>query len=413
MTGGGYDGDPSLNDAVRGKGLSLEFQPIVTLDSGAIVGFEALARWPDLGGAGPNQVFAHARALGHDGRLDQQCVTEAIGAALDARLPRQTLITINYEPGTPYPGSLAPALLARARALSLAFELTERSMLAHPRTLLSTVSAMRRDGFLIALDDVGAQPDSLALLDVLRPDIIKLDMGLVQQKPRQAQARTISAVLAYHERTGTPILAEGIETEAHLEHARALGATLGQGFKFGRSGPISAVPSVSADWAVSHPPIRATARTPYDLAETGPVACRIGRKQVLIALSAHIEAQAGCTADPPIVLATLQHHRYFSAGTRRRYVELAEFCPLVTVFGQDLPEHLGSAIRGVALRPDDPLCEEWTVVALGPQLAVALIARERPGGATSSEYDRQFEFVLTYERRVVTEAAHSLLARML
>lgn len=115
----------------------------------------------------------------------------------------------------------------------------------------------------------------------------------------------------------------------------------------------------------------------------------------------------------PIVLATLQHHRYFSAGTRRRYVELAEFCPLVTVFGQDLPEHLGSAIRGVALRPDDPLCEEWTVVALGPQLAVALIARERPGGATSSEYDRQFEFVLTYERRVVTEAAHSLLARML
>jgi EAL domain-containing protein (putative c-di-GMP-specific phosphodiesterase class I) len=405
--------EPGLNDAVRGKGLSLEFQPIVALDSGETIGFEALARWPDLGGAGPDEVFAHARALGHDERLDQQCVTAAIGAALAAQLPRQTLVTINYEPATPYPGSLDRALLDRARALSLAFELTERSMLAHPRTLLSTVTAMRRDGFLIALDDVGAQPDSLALLDVLRPDIIKLDMGLVQQKPEQTQARTISAVLAYHERNATPILAEGIETEAHLEHALALGATLGQGFKFGHPGPISAIPPLPAEWAVPRPAIRKSARTPYDLAESGPVPCRIGRKQVLIALSAHIEAQAGCTADPPIVLATLQQYRYFSTGTRQRYVELAEFCPLVAVFGQGLPERLDSGIRGVALRSDDPLCEEWTVVALGPQLAVALIARERPGSVESSEYDRQFEFVLTYERRMVTEVAHSLLARML
>jgi EAL domain-containing protein (putative c-di-GMP-specific phosphodiesterase class I) len=404
----------NLDDAAHGQGLRHAFQPIVALDSGATVGFEALARWPHLGTAGPQTVFAHARAIGCNRQLDQRCASSAIDAALGAGLPRQMLVTVNYEPETPYPGSLDGDLLARANAeLSLTFELTERSLLTHPSALLSTVTAMRADGFLIALDDVGAHPDSLALLDILQPDIIKLDMGLVQQQPQRHQARTITAVLAHHERTATPILAEGIENDVHLQHARALGASLGQGFKFGQPEPITALPSLPLEWVAPIPTIQRPARAPYDLADRGSVHHRVGSKKMLLALSTHIESQASCTADPPIVLAALQDERHFSARTRRRYAELAEFCPLVAVFGENLPEHLGSGIRGVPLHHADPLRAEWSVVVLGPHLAVALIARERLGAGQSSDQERQFDFILTHNRALVTEAAQSLLARML
>ena len=81
---------------------------------------------------------------------------------------------------------------------------------------------------------------SLAFLPLLRPDVVKLDLRLVQERPGPAIAEIMNAVNAHAERTGAVVLAEGIETEEHLVMARALGATLGQGWLFGRPGPGAA-----------------------------------------------------------------------------------------------------------------------------------------------------------------------------
>lgn len=405
-----------LDAAASGQGIVPAFQPILVLDDGVVRGFEALARWPQLGDprVGPDQVFARARQMGCTQQLDQRCAQAALEGALAAGLPERTLVTINYEPGTPYPGTLSSELRERARAeLSVVFELTERSLLTHPHALLATVAAMRTDGFLIALDDVGAHPDSLALLDVLQPDIIKLDMSLIQQRPRPAQARAIAAVLAHHQRTGAVILAEGIEDDEHLEYARALGATLGQGYKFGHPGPLdTSIPAPTTRWESVARTRGLQVSAPFDLVQHESVRPRVGRKDIVIALSAHIEQQARWTADPPMVLTALQHDRYFTANTRATYVDLATSCPLVAIFGEDLPAQLGEGVRGVALDSSDPLCREWTVLALGPQLAVALIAREHPHQTSHAEANRPFDFILTYDRDLVTDAAHNLLARM-
>ena len=406
----------TLDAAAQGRGVVPAFQPIVNLESAAVVGFEALARWPRIDTIGVGDVFQHADIVGSREQLNERCANAALAAALDADLPAKTLIAVNYEPDSPYPGRVDVELLRHARSrFTLAFELTERGMLTHPQTLLATVAAMRADGFLVVLDDVGAHPDSLALLDVIEPDIIKLDMTLVQRRPQKAQARTITAVLAHHERTQSPILAEGIENETHLKHALALGASLGQGFKYGRAEPIASTLPPSPDWAAPTRSTRRKAPAPYDLVEQSSGARRVGPKHILTALSEHIETQASCTADPPIILTALQQRRYFTPETGRRYAELARFCPLVAVFGEDLPTRPGDGIRGVPLDPDDPLCAEWTVVALGPHLAVALIARECfiRDSPEIRDCERQFEFILSFERRLVTEAAHSLLQRML
>ena len=81
---------------------------------------------------------------------------------------------------------------------------------------------------------------SLAFLPLLAPDVVKLDLRLVQERPGPAIAEIMNAVNADAERTGAVVLAEGIETEEHLVMARALGATLGQGWLFGRPGPGAA-----------------------------------------------------------------------------------------------------------------------------------------------------------------------------
>jgi EAL domain-containing protein (putative c-di-GMP-specific phosphodiesterase class I) len=113
-------------------------------------------------------------------------------------------------------------------------EVTERAIANAPAELLAGVVSARERGWLIALDDVGVDPASLAFLPIIQPDVVKLDMGLIQDRPDRELGRTMTAVMAHAERTGAVLLAEGIESHQHLDRAVSLGATLGQGYHFGR-----------------------------------------------------------------------------------------------------------------------------------------------------------------------------------
>ncbi|MGH3644708.1 MAG: DICT sensory domain-containing protein, partial [Mycobacterium sp.] len=107
-----------------------------------------------------------------------------------------------------------------------------------------------------------------------------------------------------------------------------------------------------------------------------------------------------------------QHGAYFGPSTRDRYVTLAEARPLVAVFGREMAARQAPVLRAVDLDASDPLCDEWVVVTLGPQTAVALIARECAGQAGEADHDRRFDFVVTHDRAVVTAAASALLNRV-
>ncbi|BBZ44704.1 sensor domain-containing phosphodiesterase [Mycobacterium parmense] len=401
--------------ATQGVGLAPVFQPIVSLPDAVVVGFEALARWPSSGGLDPCAVFAHARATERTDQLDRMCIDAAIASALASGWAPNTLLSLNCEPTAVSIRRSEDEVLARGyEELQLLFELTERSLLEHPHALLHKVAALRRDGFAIALDDVGVNPDSLALLDVISPDVVKLDLTLVQSQPDDAQARTLTAVMAHHERTGALILAEGIECDDHLEQALALGADLGQGAMFGLPRPAAEHPPPAA-WSL--PPRKrrpaAAGASPFDII-SGRRPVRTARKETMTALSRHIESQARRAADPPILLAALQHAENFTGHTRGSYRSLATHSPLVAVFGRELRADPGSAVRAVDLDPTDQLCAEWVVLVLGPHTAAALIGREHDADPRSDcrDGDRRFDFVITYDRALVTAAACNMLDRM-
>ena len=404
----------TLQAAAAGEGVEPAFQPIVSLPDEALVGYEALARWPTLDDPEPGNVFAHAAAAGTVDRLDRMCITAAIDAALRNGLKGGSLLLVNCEPTSAYVSRFDNEVVARGYdELDVTFELTERGLLARPQALLRKVAGLRSEGFTIALDDVGAEPDSLALLDVIRPDLVKLDVSLVQSQPRDDQARTLAGVLAHRERTGATILAEGIETDEHVEQALALGASLGQGFKFGRAGVVRGRAPVRYTLSALQRGQQLSSNSPFELAaRSAPV--RTANKATLTAFSHHIESQASHAADPPMLLTALQRREFFSARTRQRYREMAPSLPLVAIFGADVPTQLDAHIRGVQLDPLDPLCAEWVVVALGPHTAAALLAREhdQASGRRVLDSDRRFDFTITYDRSLVTQAARTLLERM-
>lgn len=399
-----------LDDAVTGKGLETAFQRVVQLSSTTVIGYEALARWPAKRVA-PLDIISHAQNIGRLHSLDRACIRAAAQGALRGNSSPGMLLLVNSEPATACADLAEDADVMRAaESFHLVVEITERGLLTNPRALLRKVAMLRSLGIAIALDDIGAHPDSLALLDVVSPDILKLDIGLVQQRPDRTPAHAVAAILAYHKRTGALICAEGIETEEHLEHALACGATLGQGFMFGAPGELSARPA-AYPWPEREPrPAPEANPSIFDMVTAGRRTHTVTRS-TLSRLRNDVQELAATSEIPPIVLSALGRED-IGEPARRRYRSLAEKSPLVAVFARNVPEGLGDRVRRVSLEASDPLSLELGVVVLSPETAVGLVARERDSAQEMPEDDRLFDVACTSDRERVAEAVRTLLDRV-
>ncbi len=400
-----------LARALGAGGLRSVFQPIVDLDTGAVVAHEALVRGPVGPLESPDALFAAARAAGRLAELDAACRLSAFRAAVDHRLYDPLTLFVNVEPEVLETAPLDDLFAVVAEAagdLRVVLEITERSIAARPAHLLATVDRVRSLGWGVALDDVGADSLSLAFMPLLRPDVIKLDLRLVQERPGPAIAEIMNAVNACAERTGALVLAEGIETEQHLVVAQALGARLGQGWYFGRPTPGPA----------SDRPVAAlTLPVPPPVVSTSPFAClpagatlRTSPKGLLIELSKQLEREAMRVGETCVVASTFQDARFFTPATAQRYRDLADRVGFVCALGEDLPDAPVPGVRGAGLSESDPVRGEWDVAVIGPHFAAALLARDL--GDTGPDRQRSFEFALTYDRDVVTAAARVLISRV-
>jgi EAL domain-containing protein (putative c-di-GMP-specific phosphodiesterase class I) len=414
------DNATELDTILRKGRLRSVFQPIAELDTGLTVAYEALARGPENSPLKwPDQLFAAARRCDRLNELDLACQNTAMEAALRAGLTGSWTVFINIEPEAARDAMRAPGdvlaaqggQLAQAARLRVIAELTERSLTADPSELLNLVARVRSRGWGIALDDVGADRNSLALLPFVRPDVIKLDLRLIQQRPSAEIAEIFSAVNAEAERSGTAVLAEGIEDRAHLNTARSLGATLGQGWLFGRPGPppkSAAPPAAGTIPAIQRDP-EASAEAPFALAAAA-VPPRLARKDLLIEISKHLERQAMHSGEATAVLASFQDAAFFTPATRRRYSQLAQRAAFVGVLGRGMPLSPMPGIRGGQLSLAEPLFSEWDIAVIGPHFASCLTARDL--GDSGPDRQRRFEFVLSHKRELAIKVATALLSRI-
>jgi EAL domain-containing protein (putative c-di-GMP-specific phosphodiesterase class I) len=397
-----------FDELLQRRHLQPAFQPIVDLTTAETVAVEALARWPHLE-VTPDVAFQWAKELGRLVELDSACRNAAVDDALEHGLPDRFALFVNLEPST-ISAESARQLVARTKGrLTIVAEITERALTTRPAELLEAVSELRRANCAVALDDVGAVPESLALLPFISPSVVKLDISLIQRWPEAEQAAIITAVLAYAERTGARILAEGVETELHLEQALALGATLGQGWYFARPSPLGDFASPDEPLFIPQP-VRTVPRSPFAGVDSSKT--RIGKKGLLLAISRHLESQGLYLETPPVVVSAFQSAERFTADTAKRYLRLAERCPLVAALGVGLGQEPAPGVRGVELSPDDPVSGEWVVAVVGTHYLGALIAKDLGDSDSTADRDRRFSFIVTHDRETVLAAAQSLLGRV-
>jgi len=341
-----------LDRALSEGGLRSVFQPIVDLYSGFVVGYEALARGPEGPLESPGALFPAAAAAGRLAELDRECRRAAVRGASEAGLSDPLTLFVNVDPETlEQQGSQALEDLADAeQRLRIVVEITERALTSRPADLLPAVRRLRERGLGIALDDVGADRRSLALMPFLRPDVIKLDLRLVQGKPSADIAEVHNAVSAQAEATGAAVLAEGIETPAHAERARAMGATLGQGFLLGRRGAAPADPPMPGERVPIRGPVGwLTRETPYGVISQGRRPRR-GDKRLLLAISRELEAQAGKMGLNGVVISTFQDARHFTPNTQLLYAALAKQAAFVGAIGTGLGEEPAPGVRAPTWR---------------------------------------------------------------
>jgi EAL domain-containing protein (putative c-di-GMP-specific phosphodiesterase class I)/CheY-like chemotaxis protein len=209
------------------------FQPVVDLASGETVGHEALTRFDD--GTRPDRRFADADAVGLGLELEAACLAAAMAAA--PRLPGNGWLSLN----------VSPALLLERARLSVCLDGQERSSVLEvtEHVAIENYSAIREAvssigaNVRIAVDDAGAGFASFRHILELRPDYVKLDIGLVRNIDHDDVRQALVAGIVYFaKKSGCRLIAEGIETEGERDQLRSLGVDLGQGYLLGRPAAV-------------------------------------------------------------------------------------------------------------------------------------------------------------------------------
>jgi diguanylate cyclase (GGDEF)-like protein/PAS domain S-box-containing protein len=240
--------ETELRRALERDELRLFYQPIVTLQNGAIPGVEALVRWqhPDRGLIGPADFipFAEQSTLIHSiGRwvLDEACRQAARWSRERPGLPA-IAVSVNLSSRQLADRHLVTAIAATLDETGvdpglLTLEITESLLVQDMTSAVETLEALKALGVRLSLDDFGTGYSSLSYLTALPLDVLKLDRSFVSQLGTDADPAIVAAVCEMAVALGMTVVAEGVELPAQLAILRELGCRFAQGYLFARPLP--------------------------------------------------------------------------------------------------------------------------------------------------------------------------------
>jgi diguanylate cyclase (GGDEF)-like protein len=234
--------------------MELFYQPIVSLRSLALTGFEALLRWhhPTRGLMMPGDFIGLAEETDFIERLGSWIMLQA---CTDAALwPEHLRLAINVSPVQFRSGKLVLFLgecLRRSgvAAHRLDLEITETALLHENEATRGMLRDMHAMGAKIVLDDFGTGFSSLSYLRSFPFDRIKIDRSFVMDLgQRRDSGAIVRAILALGASLGMPVTAEGVETDEQRETLRAAGCDEAQGYLFSRPAHAGSLERLIADW---------------------------------------------------------------------------------------------------------------------------------------------------------------------
>jgi len=236
----------NVTEYILHRYFTTHFQPIVQSD-GQIAGYECLLRpLPEQPPFRPAELFDKARKIGLHTFLDREARLVSIRVS-GALLPAGVKRFINFLPSslihvdTCLQSTFEAVRESGTDPADVVFEVAETEPLDDP-ALPAIVERYRREGFRIAVDDVGAGYATIGLLDRLQPDYVKLDRSWICGCDRDPdKQRHIQQAMERTSRFRGNILAEGVEREQDWAFLKAAGVPLYQGYLFGKASPVPTI----------------------------------------------------------------------------------------------------------------------------------------------------------------------------
>jgi diguanylate cyclase (GGDEF)-like protein/PAS domain S-box-containing protein len=241
--------ETGLRRALDRHELQVYYQPKVELETGVLVGFEALVRWnhPKLGLVPPLDFIPIAEETGQIVQIGDWVTREACQQMRAWQLQYPTHPQLTVSVNVSMRQFRQPDFVDRLAAILqetgldprfLQMEITESVMMEDPASAIATVKRMKALGVSIKLDDFGTGYSSLAYLCRMPIDALKIDRSfIVRMSQSETEMEIVRAVLALARSLQIEVVAEGIESDDQLSQLRNLGCKFGQGYYFGK--PVS------------------------------------------------------------------------------------------------------------------------------------------------------------------------------
>jgi predicted signal transduction protein with EAL and GGDEF domain len=241
-----------LRRAIERDELIVHYQPQVRLETGAIVGVEALVRWehPQRGRIFPDEFIGVAEESGlivpiGEWVLAQACRQSRLWAGAHAGLQ----VAVNISPRQLADRHLCDAIDRALEESGLApdrlcLEITESALIDDAEAGLSTLRRLKEMGVQLAIDDFGVGFSSLSQIRNLPPvNVLKIDRSFISGLGREREdSAIVAAVIGMAHSLGLTAVGEGIETAEQATELIHLGCDLGQGHHFSRAQPADALP---------------------------------------------------------------------------------------------------------------------------------------------------------------------------
>ncbi|MGD8789781.1 MAG: EAL domain-containing protein [Burkholderiales bacterium] len=238
-----------LRRAVAEDELVLHFQPKLDLRRNQIVGVEALVRWqhPERGLLPPSEFLPFAEQTGTITHLTSWVAENTLRQCGEWRAAGLSLhVSLNVSSRDLLERDLPDRLGAAARQhgvppACVVIEVTESALMEDPQRAQQTLLELKQQRFRIAIDDYGTGYSSLAYLQRLHCDELKLDRSFVMDVAIRAKdAAIVRSTVDLGHSLGLTVVAEGVESEAVIQKLRELGCDIAQGFEISRPIPASA-----------------------------------------------------------------------------------------------------------------------------------------------------------------------------
>ncbi|WP_432696986.1 putative bifunctional diguanylate cyclase/phosphodiesterase [Marinobacterium sp. YM272] len=240
-----------LRRALDRNELELVYQPQIDLQSGEMIGMEALMRWyhPTEGAISPAEFIPMAEETGLIIQMGRWALWQACrdGCRVRHQLQRDIHIAVNISARQFDDQGLASCIESVLADTglpphALELEITEGLMMEDYRHSLTLLQKLRGLGISLAIDDFGTGYSSLSYLKKMPVQVLKIDRSFVQGLPEDRDDLAItSTIILMARQLGLQVLAEGIESEEQRQYLVASGCRMGQGFLFDRPQPVQAV----------------------------------------------------------------------------------------------------------------------------------------------------------------------------